>query len=88
MRKLMEVWANEKRGFLTVKQFVRHYRLFDGYQDDIEEDIFKIGDEQAAIEFMLKYFRVTLKEPVIVKKIKEDKFGNTTEIHTAFKLGK
>jgi len=84
----MEVWANEKRGFLTVKQFVRHYRLFGGFQEDVEEDIFKLGDEQDAVQFMLKYFRVTLKEPVIVRKIKPDSAYSVTELHTAFKLEK
>lgn len=89
MRKLMEVWVDEKRGFLSVKYLRREYRLFGGFEEhQDEEDLFKLGDGGAAVRFMLKYFNVTLKEPIIVKKINQDKWGNTTEIHTHFKLGK
>ena len=86
----MEIWGDEERSFLTIKQFVRHYRMFGGFQDDVEEDAYdySLGNEAAAVRFMLNYFRVHMKEPTIVKKTRQDKFGNVTELHTSFELDK
>jgi hypothetical protein len=88
MRKLMEVWVDEERGFLTVKHHRREYRLFGGFDEHQEEDMFKLGDDVDAIKFMLKYFNVSLKMPTVIRKIKEDSAFAVTELHTAFKLVK
>lgn len=88
MRKLMEVWVDEQRGFLTVKINCREYRLFGGFDESQQEELFRLGNEEDAVRFMLRYFNVTLKTPTVVKKIKEDSGHAVTELHTSFKLDK
>jgi hypothetical protein len=84
MRKLMEIWGDEERSYVKVTEYTRQYRLFGGYQDDKEEEVFTIGSTTDAIKFMLKFFS-GLHLKIGKTKVKEDAFSPVIEAHLELK---